>query len=178
MRKKIEVKTWWNGIMLMLPALLLNSVLIVNGIILEKDCTGYLKRAADANSSELAQKEMHTALTYIEENRLTSGYTSVLYKTPDDDIEFWYRNLKQAKRELDVVATPKKGSSLEESNAQSNVLKKLRETILDRRAGGEESVTCPPGLAWYPYNALVGFLNVFFIPLGCLGLLICFARVT
>ena len=42
-------------------------------------------------------------VVYLEEKNLTSGYTSALWKTPDEDIEFWYNNLKSAQLELSKV---------------------------------------------------------------------------
>lgn len=59
-----------------------------------REVGGHLKRAADANTVELARKEMETAVTYLERNGLTTGYTSILYRTPDEDIEFWHQNLR------------------------------------------------------------------------------------
>ena len=37
--------------------------------------TGYLKRAADANTIILANEEFSKAISYLESNNLTSGYT-------------------------------------------------------------------------------------------------------
>ncbi len=31
---------------------------------------------------------------------MTSGYTSILWQTPDEDIGFWYTNLKASQQEL------------------------------------------------------------------------------
>lgn len=126
-------------------------------ILLDKDCLGYLKRAADSNTIELARQEMEKALDYIEAHNLTNGYTSVIYRTPDEDIGFWYNNLTSAKRELDVIATTTDATSLE----KSNVLMKLRETLLDHSGSGEK-LTCPQGLSIYPHNKEVAILLVLF----------------
>jgi len=120
----------------------------VQGVFLKKDCLGYLKRAADANTVEVAHREITVAIDYIEKNHLTSGYTSVVYNTPDEDIGFWHENLKAAQAELAAVMNNPASTSLE----RSNVLMKLRETLLDKGESGDH-LTYPSGLAWYPHNA-------------------------
>jgi len=57
-------------------------------IILDQQCLGHLKRAADSNKITKAVVELETSIKYLEDNNLTSGYTSVIYRTPDEDIEF------------------------------------------------------------------------------------------
>ena len=57
--------------------LLCIGVMIYRGIIFNQQCEGYLKRAADANSIELAEVERRKAIHYCEEKGLTSGYTSI-----------------------------------------------------------------------------------------------------
>ena len=140
---------------------------IVNIILFEINCTDYLKRTADANTIELAVDNLKMALDYLEENNLTSGYTSVLYKTPDEDITYWYNNLKNSYIEL--VELDPNTTSLE----KSNMLMKLRETILDSGEHGEY-VTCPPGICRYPHNLGWGILMcfgiaVFFIGIGLIS---------
>jgi len=119
----------------------------------ERSCEGYLKRAADANTVELARDQLEIAINYLEKNGLTEGYTSILYKTPDEDIGFWYKNLKSALeglKTLDPNSTP-----LE----KSNMLLKLRETLLDNASRGETIVTVPEGISIYPYNVIYAFLG-------------------
>jgi len=130
------------------------------------DCGGHLKRAADANSVDLATQEMETAVSYLEREGYTSGYTSVLWRTPDEDVGFWYQNLKSALEELKQVkhdTTP-----LE----RSNLLMKLRETLVDSGNYGV-IVTVPAGISVFPKNTLyfiwgfipftVGFLSAFWV---------------
>jgi len=136
---------------------------IISSIRMTQDCTGHLKRAADSNTIELAQKELKTALQYLENKELTTGYTSVIYRTPDEDIGFWYDNLKASLDELDQIIAKKEVTQLE----KSNILMKLRETLIDHEDSGTH-VTKPKGVAWYPHNALLGILNL----IGALALLI------
>lgn len=128
--------------------LLCIGVMIYRGIIFNQQCEGYLKRAADANSIELAEVELRKAIHYCEENGLTSGYTSIFYRTPNEDLGFWFTNLQTSLKELEDL--PTNSTSLE----KSNVLLKLRETLTDQNADGTR-VTVPPGISRFPYN--VGF---------------------
>ena len=114
---------------------------------------GRLKRAADANTVELAEQELNAALINIEKRRLMMGSTHILWETPDTDLDFWYSNLKESRDELRKL--PNNASSLE----RSNMLMKLRETILD----SDEIVTQPPNVSVYPHHktlALVSILNI------------------
>jgi hypothetical protein len=122
---------------------------IYKGILFKQNVTGYPKRAADANTIDLAQTELQRAIQYLEANQLTTGYTSILYRTPDEDIDFWYRNLKASEEELTTLQST---SALE----KTNVLMKLRETLLD--TGEKTRVTVPEGLAVYPNNGLWAIL--------------------
>ena len=97
----------------------------IKAIRFKQNCGGHLKRAADANTVDIAKSELKIALDYMEANNLTSGYTSVIYETPDEDVAFWYNNIKQSYNELNSL--PDSSSSLE----KSNMLIKLRETLLD-----------------------------------------------
>ena len=126
---------------------------IVAAVQFDQNAEGHLKRAADANTIELAQQELDTTLKYLEENNLTSGYTSILYNTPDEDIAFWYTNLKSSLKKLSGVSS--QASELE----KTNVLIKLQETLLDQ--GRETRVTVPAGISIYPLNRIACLLGIF-----------------
>ncbi len=111
----------------------------------KQECGGYLKRAADANTVDLAKVEMTRAITYLDQHGLTTGYTSVLWKTPDEDVGYWYSNLRASLAELDSI--PPEASPLE----RSNVLMKLRETLMDNGKNGDY-LTIPEGLSACPSN--------------------------
>ncbi len=138
------------------------GVRVVSDIGFVQDCEGYLKRAADANTVELAAVELAKAVEYAKNNNLTSGFTSVMYRTPDEDVGFWYRNLAQSLEELQKVKPDT--AQLE----RTNVLMKLRETLMDTE-GGHMSVTVPPGLSVYPQNvglAWLGWVSAFMAVFG------------
>ena len=102
-------------------ALSIFTITIIKNVSLIQNCTGYLKRASDANTVEIAKEQLQKAIQYLEANNLTNGYTSVLWKTPSEDVEFWYKNLKASESELMKV------DSTATSLARTNLLMKLRE---------------------------------------------------
>lgn len=141
-------------------ALTIFGARIYKKIIFKQNVTGYLKRAADANTVELAKGELKLAIDYLEQNELTEGYTSIIYRTPDEDIGFWYRNLKASYNELDILKTT---SALE----KTNVLIKLRETLVD---GGERMrVTVPDGIHVFPNNSGWCLALIFALIIGSYG---------
>jgi hypothetical protein len=132
---------------------------------LTQNVTGYLKHAADANTVPLALQELTKVIDYLEANNLTEGYTSIFYRTPSDDIGFWYQNLKASQIELQNL---KPTSALE----RTNVLMKLRETLTD--SGRKSQVTYPKGIDVFPNNKLwaillTGAIVAFFT--GCILLI-------
>ena len=135
-------------------SIILFGIVITKSINFDRFCGDYLKRAADSNNIQLAKEELTKALIYIEKNNLTTGFTSVFYNTPDEDIEFWYTNIKTTKTELDNL--PVNSSSLE----KSNMLLKLRETLLDNGPSGKTVVTIPSGISTFPHNTKYMFLYI------------------
>ena len=111
----------------------------------EQNVDGHLKRAADANTLDLAKEELDGVVKYLEENGVTSGYTSIMWRTPNEDIGFWYKNLKKSVEELARCQETCK-TQLE----QTNVLMKLRETLVD--TGQSVKPTDPGGASIYPNN--------------------------
>lgn len=115
---------------------------IIKTINMNAECIGYLEMAADANSVELAEKHLSKAIEYLEENNLKHGSTGIIFHTPGNNIEFWYENLKSAQIQL-------QGFESESELEESNILMKLRETLLDE-AG---NVTHPNMISFYPNHA-------------------------
>ena len=129
-----------------LPAVGVHISEIVQNIKFNAIVTGYLKRAADANTIQIAEQELDKALSEIEKRGLTKGNTYVLWETPATDIGFWYNNLKTSSQELKNLSP--ETSAME----KSNMLIKLRETLLDHGQQGDH-VTVPYGIGLYPYNS-------------------------
>ena len=114
-------------------------------------CRDHLKRAADANTVKTARVELRTAIAYLQVKGLTDGYVSIFLKQPKNDIGFWFKNLTESFEELESV--PDSSSHLE----KSNVLMKLRETILDETESGTR-VTHPKWISLHPHNGTYLFL--------------------
>lgn len=148
-----------------LVALCIEGAVLVKNIQFKQQCAGYLKQAADASTPELALDRLDKALEYIEGHDLTEGYTSVLWKTEDENIGFWYQNLISCREELE--------DSLDGDQLQkSNVLMRVRETLTDEGERGT-TLTVPPGISRYPYNLIWGILRLFScaILIGIFGIL-------
>lgn len=140
------------GIGLIIIGVLLCAIPFCKSIDFKQECTGYIKQAADANTVELASNRLSKAIEYAEKNGLTKGYTSVFYRTEDENIGFWYQNLKACQKEL---ADATNASQLE----KSNVLMKVRESLTDEGEKGTV-LTVPAGLYKYPNNLLYNILWV------------------
>jgi hypothetical protein len=136
---------------------------VVMHIEFNQECGGYLKQAADANSVEIALNRLDKALGYIEANGLKKGYTSILWKTEDENVGFWYQNVKACKAELAacINSTP-----LE----KTNVLMKVRESLTDQGEKGTV-LTIPSGISRFPDNTLYAILNTISVICGCFCLI-------
>jgi len=130
------------------------GAVIYKRIEFKQNCSGRLERAANANTVELAVKELDAVIQYAKVKGDTTGYTSVIYRTPDEDVEYWYNNLCAARQEL--LNLPDNTSTLE----KTNTLMKLRETLTDTGENGMQ-VIYPDGLQFYPHNFLWGILRWF-----------------
>lgn len=119
---------------------------VVKTIQFGKNCSGYIRQTADANTVEIALERITIAIDYAEHHGLMEGYTSVIYQTEEDNVGFWYRNLKACQCELEAAMNC---SQLE----KSNVLMKVRESLTDNGEHGTE-LSLPNGISRYPYNTL------------------------
>ncbi len=138
---------------------------IINGIQFSANCGDYLELSADANSIEIAEKQLTKAIDYLEENNLTNGYTKIFVYYPKNDIGMWYDNLKSAQTQLRDMLVQEEITELEESN----MLMKLRETILDN----DGFLTTPLGISLHPNFTIMFWLNVTLWVLWVLGGWIC-----
>lgn len=129
------------------------TISIVKSIQFDRNCLAYLTLAADANSVDIAEKHLSSALNYLEANELTEGKTHVLISSPINDIGIWYENLKSAQEQLKELKEKEGLTEMEESNA----LMKLRETLLN----SEGSVTHPDNISLYPNHISLFWLNCF-----------------
>jgi hypothetical protein len=145
------------GVALLLPAILFS-------IFFDIGCGDIMVRAGNANTVETAIVEMSAVVQYLESENLTKGYTSVFYNTPDEDIAYFYENMKSSLAELKNIKQD--ATSLE----KSNMLMKLRETLIVITGKGS-ALDIPEGISRYPYNfaTMLSFcLGVIFCSLGLL----------
>jgi len=124
------------------------TMAIIKSVQFGFNCEAYIKRAADANTIEMAKAELAKAIEYAEENDLTEGIVSIFLKNPKNDLEFWYNNMKAAYEELEEL--PEDSTPLE----KTNVLMKLRESLTDNDSSNGTTVTMPEGISLYPNNVL------------------------
>lgn len=148
--------------------LFLGGYYVVANIRFTTECGGHLKRAADANTVELAHKELAQALNYIRQHEMTEGSTGIFFSFPKNDVGFWYTNLSDSFSELDRVIKSSPQGKIDQLGevARSNTLIKLRETLLDHGTNGEEIITLPTGIHIFPHN--VGYFSSVVI-----GILLC-----
>lgn len=129
------------------------TISIVKCVQFDRNCLAYLTLAADANSVDIAEKHLTSALDYLEANGLTEGKTHIIVSSPTKDIGIWYENLKSAQEQLRELEEKEELTEMEESNA----LMKLRETLLN----SEGSVTHPDNISLYPNHIPLFWLNTF-----------------
>lgn len=129
---------------------------VIKTINMDVNCISYLELAADANSVDLAEKHLTTAINYLETNNLTSGHTGIIIKDPNNDIGIWYDNLKSAQGQLQELKEKEDLTDLEESNA----LMKLRETLLDNSCVTHPSMISfvPNHVSWFWWMCLIWIL--------------------
>lgn len=159
------------GLTLCLIALALAGARMVREVEFDRGCEGHLENAAHANTIAMAIPEMQLAISYAEAHGLTTGYTSIFYRTPDENVGYWYANLKAATDDLRRIGARSNVSPMEESN----VLLKLHETILRSGHKGETTVDVPGGIAAYPRNLAWAVVMVIALMAGVMGaMLLCF----
>lgn len=147
----------------LLSTVVWGGVRLVNNIQYEQQVGGFLKQAADANTAALAEEKLSRAIRGMDELDLCSSesaesppvfsddcYTSVFWRTPDEDIGFWRTNVQATYDDLHTMTPEERADNLTESNQ----LMKVRETLVDHKQSGV-SVTDPEGISVYPYNGLL-----------------------
>jgi hypothetical protein len=144
------------------------GVVMYKGVRFDQDIGGHLELAASANSIPLAEEQMGIAIAGIDAWNICPPpenvcFTSIFYRTPDDDVAFWRRNLQQAHDELEKL----QGQELDKLT-ESNQLIKLRETLM--RSGSEgASLDRPQGISRYPSNVAFCVWGSLSFALSCIG---------
>lgn len=147
----------WIGLWIisMVLALVWLTISVYMGVKFDRNIGGHLKRAADASDWSTAMSELDTSIKGMENAGLTKGYTSLVYQTPNEDIGFWYNNIKTANDRLHHT-------TMMTAQAEDMALIKLRQVLLDKTDRGE-LITKPRGIARYPLNfpiAILGWISI------------------
>lgn len=156
------------------PLLAWGAVRIVKDITYDQQVEGYLKQAADANTTELAEKKIGQAIEGMDRRGLCNSkspdsppvfaddcFTSVLWRTPGEDVGYWRTNIQATYEDLHSMTNEERVDNLTESNQ----LMKVRETLLDNGSQGD-SVTAPAGISVYPNNVAFFWWGVFSVILA------------
>ena len=149
--KLTSKQKFFAGIFLIVLALVMPTIYWVKQAPFNQNCGSYLENAAVATTPDKALENLNVAIDYIEAKGLTSGYTSILWKTEDENVEFWYQNLKDAQKKLEGCLN---GSQMEKDYA----LMKLKETLIKQTDEGQKLVA-PQGIHVYPNNKLFAIFN-------------------
>lgn len=113
----------------------------------EQGCRGHVDNAVKANSTALAVEELTIAISYAENHGLTSGNTSLIWETPDNDIRFWYLNLKALRTSLQQ----------NDDGVQQNILTKLSTSL--------KEIKYPEDIELYPNRGIWFVLGFLWVPL-------------
>ena len=106
----------------------------------------YIDRVSETSDVSTARVELKKAIDYIERKRLTFGIVSIAFNSPKNDLEFWYKSLKNIYDELDDFPA---NSTITE---KSIFMVMIHETI--------SNLSFPSGIELYPYNVVYFWLIV------------------
>ncbi len=153
------------GSILIVPFVIYLVIVIFKSVMFDINCGNRMGRASDANSITLAREEMEVVVKYLEDNQFTTGYTSVIYNTPDEDMGFFYKNMKSALEEL--ISIKETASPME----KSNLLMKLRESLTHHGEKGS-SITVPSGISFAPHNVAFAIWGIISLIIAAVGAII------
>jgi len=143
-----------------------SGVRLVNSITYDREVGGHLKLAADANNVDLAARKLALAIEGMDARGICKKggddcFTSILYRTPDEDVGYWRENIVSTLADLEAMTDEEKADNLIESNQ----LIKVRETLLDSGQNGDH-VTSPDGIAIYGMNDPMAWWGILSVLLG------------
>ncbi len=122
-----------------------------------------LVRAVEATTVDAAVSELKGVVSYLHNARLTSGHTSILYRTPPEDVGAWYGNIEGYLGELrQFLGEPG-------SRERVNRLLERRRTLIGT---SDVKVRVPPGISVYPHNKVWGVFGAVSLILFVIGVLL------
>lgn len=129
--KKVVVKKIVCTILIILSIIsivICYSFNINNSADFAENCTAHIEKAATASSVEIAKEELALAIEYVEKNIYKEGNDAY----EDENVEYWYNNMKAAYEKLENV--PADASE----EAKSTVLLQINESLLKHTVLGKE----------------------------------------
>ncbi|MFA5359395.1 MAG: hypothetical protein WC349_00335 [Patescibacteria group bacterium] len=125
----------------------------------DNNCAQHIKRAAKAVTVEEARESLKVAVAYIEQEGLTEGYTSIFYRSKDENVKLWYSKVKGSLRGLEKITS---GTT---RDGELKMLIQLKKALFKSSPIGDV-VILPPGISAYPHN-------IFLFCWGMISFIIC-----
>ena len=159
--------------------LVVATIRIVSDIQYDRNIEGFLKQTADSNSIELAEERLEMAIAGIDrdgicpnfQDKTAQCHTSIFWRTPDENVAFWRRNLSDTLTGLKNMS-PKDRQDESKSGIQ---LVKVRETLLDSGKSGD-FVTSPQGISVYGNNGILAVLVALTLSLTVIGAVLTYQK--
>ena len=131
---------------------------------METGCTEHLLEASRTISIDTAAIEIDAATKYLEQNHMTSGFTTIFGENPKEDLGAWYQRLRG-------LSTMLHAASKTDSKAEQNSTLIVAHNALIKSNG---YLNVPDGINAFPHNTIlalllfVSFLGMLFCGLNCL----------
>ncbi len=115
--------------------------------------------AYNANTIALAKEYWEKGIKFLEDNNLTTGNTGAFWKTPEDDLEFFYKNVVEMRNYLNTPPDTLSDSSFDQKIVSGSTLSKGDPlTVFDRKTLSARLKktwkNAPEGIEIYPNNCI------------------------
>ena len=136
---------------------------IISTIYFRIKCETPLRKAALAETLPEAKVNLDKAIQFVEQNWLTTGYSSLFFKDDEYNITKWYATLKSAQSEIDILYV-KGYDQVEELDALIALLIKLTDIPEDKQCVFlNDIVFVPTGIQFVPLYESVWIVFLFSI---------------
>lgn len=109
----------------------------------DNNATYYIDGASKAKDIKSACEQINIANDYLVNNGLTSGYTSIISRTPDEDLFVFYQDIDKKMKYFCLT---------KDYTDESYII--LYQKYVDMREMKPHDISVPPGISIYPYNLL------------------------
>ena len=136
---------------------------IISTIYFRIKCETPLRKAALAETIPEAKVNLDKAIQFVEQNWLTTGYSSLFFKEDEYNITKWYATLKSAQSEIDILYV-KGYDKVEELDALIALLIKLTDIPENKQCVFlNDIVFVPTGIQFVPLYESVWIVFLFSI---------------